>query len=118
MDSNKTTILYVDDEKINLFIFERTFEKKFNILTSISPKEALDILDKEENIDVVISDMRMPVMNGIEMIKKAKQYHPNISYYILTGFDFNEEIEEALQNNLINNCFKKPLNIEEIEAAI
>lgn len=119
MYSEKPTILYVDDEKINLFIFERLFEKKFKIITVLSANEALSILEKSETpIDILISDMRMPVMNGIELINKAKQQHPDIMYYILTGFEFNTDIEEAFESKLIKNYFKKPINVQEIETSI
>lgn len=119
MDSRKTTILYVDDEEINLFIFERSFEKKFNIITAKSAKDALILLDKTEHvIEIFISDMRMPVMNGIELINKAKKNHPDIEYYILTGFEYNAEIEEAFEHKLIRKCFKKPINVQEIESSI
>ncbi len=119
MSPEKPTILYVDDEKINLFIFERLFEKKFNIVTAPSAKDALSILGKSDTpIDILISDMRMPVMNGIELINKAKHQHPDIMYYILTGFEFNTDIEEAFESKLIKNYFKKPINVQEIETSI
>jgi YesN/AraC family two-component response regulator len=41
--------------------------------------------------------MRMPVMNGVEFIVQAKELYKNIAYFILTGFEYNEEIEEALK---------------------
>ncbi len=119
MKQGKATILYVDDEEVNLFIFEKSFEKKFSILTTSSAKEALNLLDREDElIDVVISDMRMPVMNGVELITKAHESHPDKAYFILTGFEFNDEIEEAIQKNMIKKCFRKPFNIREIEASI
>jgi YesN/AraC family two-component response regulator len=119
MFPERPTILYVDDEKINLFIFERLFEKKFNIVTAPSAKDALSILEKSDTpIDILISDMRMPVMNGIELINKAKHQHPDIMYYILTGFEFNTDIEKAFESKLIKNYFKKPINVQEIETSI
>jgi response regulator RpfG family c-di-GMP phosphodiesterase len=120
MASNKSiTILYVDDEDINLFLFKANFQSKFNIITSLSATKALEELENHhDEIIVVISDMRMPVMNGIEFIEKAKEKYNNIFYYILTGFDYNEEIENALKTNLIQKFFTKPFNVEEIEKAI
>lgn len=118
-ETKDITILYVDDEDINLFLFKANFQSKFNIMTSLSPTEALEELENHhDEIIVVISDMRMPVMNGIEFIEKAKEKYDNIFYYILTGFDYNEEIENALNNNLIQKFFTKPFNTEEIESTI
>lgn len=118
-DHQNITILYVDDEDVNLFLFKANFKSKFNVITSISPIEALSELDAHhDDIIVVISDMRMPIMNGIEFIKKAKEKYDDIYYYILTGFDYNDEIEDALTNNVIQKFFTKPFNTEEIEQAV
>lgn len=112
-------ILYLDDEDINLFIFKANFKSKFNIITSNSPSEALDLLElHQDKIVIVISDMRMPGMNGIEFIKKARIQHDNLHYYILTGFDYNEEIEEAIHKNIVHKFFSKPFNVQEIETEI
>jgi two-component system, response regulator, stage 0 sporulation protein F len=115
---NKISLLYVDDEPINLQIFEVNFRKKFHILTSLSGFGGLEILKAHPEISVVISDMKMPEMNGIEFIKQAKQEFPNVVFYILTGFDITEEISEALNQKLINKYFRKPFNMKEIEKAI
>ncbi|HKL07440.1 MAG TPA: response regulator [Bacteroidales bacterium] len=115
---NNITILYVDDEPMNLKLFEINFRKKFNVLTAMSGDEGLRLLEENGAIDVVISDMKMPGMNGIEFIKKAKNEYPDIKYYILTGFDITDEIAEALDANLIQKYFQKPFNMREIEASI
>ncbi|MEP5613027.1 MAG: response regulator [Cyclobacteriaceae bacterium] len=117
-ESSNITILYVDDEEINLLLFGRSFSKKHNVLSAGSGREGLEILGRNENIDVVISDMRMTDMSGIEFIKLAKQEYPEKIYFILTGFVFGEEIESALKNKLIANSFSKPFNQDQIEGAI
>ncbi len=117
--SDKITILYVDDEEINLILFESTFSKKYNVIGAASPKEALDILKKNKNdISVVISDMRMPEMNGVQFIKKAKKHYSEKYYFILTGFEITDEIAEALNQKLINYYFQKPFNLKVIDRAI
>jgi response regulator RpfG family c-di-GMP phosphodiesterase len=119
VENQDITILYVDDEDVNLFLFNANFKKKFNIITAKSGKEALEKLDvHNDSIIVVISDMRMPIMSGIEFIQKAKTIYSNIHYYILTGFDYNEEVEAALKNNTIQKFFTKPFNASEIEETI
>lgn len=112
------TILYVDDEIINLQVFEINFKKKYKVISAQSGIEALDKLDDDNSIIVVVSDMRMPGMNGIEFIEKARRKHKNIIYFILTGFDITGEIYDALDNNTIQKYFNKPLNMEEISRAI
>ena len=112
------TLLYVDDEPINLTVFELNFNKKFNVITAVSGEDGLLKLEGNKDIIVVISDMKMPGMNGVEFIKKAKADFLNIAYFILTGFDITDEISEALENNLIQKYFRKPFNVKEISDAI
>jgi len=116
--SEKVTLLYVDDEPTNLLLFEHSFNKKFDILTAESGSEGLDLLKSNTNTRVVISDMRMPEMSGLEFIQKAKQEFPDLCYYILTGYEVSEEITKALNEKVIKNCFNKPFNRVEIENTI
>lgn len=116
--NGKITLLYVDDEPLNLMLFELNLQDKFNILKAESGEEGLIVLKHNPQIVVVISDMKMPGMNGIEFIRLAKKEFPNIRFYILTGFDINEEIADALNERLIHKYFRKPFNMKEIEASI
>ncbi|NOZ35825.1 MAG: response regulator [Chlorobi bacterium] len=114
----KRTILYVDDEEINLLLFEINFKEKYNVIGTDSPAKGLLILKSNHDISVVISDMRMPNMNGIQFIKKAKKKFPKICYFILTGYDITDEISDALDSKLIVFYFKKPFNMKEIDNSI
>ena len=111
-------VLVIDDEQINLELFALVFKKKFNIVTAQSGYEGLEKLDSNRNISIVISDMKMPEMNGIEFIKNAKSKFENLKCFILTGFEITEEIANALNEKLINKYFKKPFNSKEIEKTI
>lgn len=115
---SEIAILYVDDEPINLFLFSQIFKKKYSIITAESGYSGLNIIEKNPNIDVVISDMKMPGMNGIEFIQRAKELYSNIHYYILTSYDITPEIDNALKTGLIDKYFQKPFNLHEIESAI
>ncbi len=114
----KINILYVDDEQINLQLFSMLFENKFNILTALSGNEGLNILETKNDFSIVISDMKMPEMNGIEFIKKAREKYKNIRYFILTGFEITKEISEALKQKIICSYFKKPFIPIDIEKKI
>ncbi|MGL1888733.1 MAG: response regulator [Reichenbachiella sp.] len=119
MSKKDITVLYVDDEDLNLFLFEKGFENIYNIITAKSGTEGLEKLEEHgTEIIVVISDMRMPKMNGVEFITIAREKYTNIAYFILTAFDYNEEIDEAIQNKIIHKFFTKPFDIKEIEVAI
>lgn len=112
------TLLYVDDEPLNLKLFEINFKKSFEVITALSGEEGLEKLSKNPSVRVVISDMRMPGMNGLEFISAAKSEHPNIVFFILTGYDISPEITKALDIKLINKYFSKPFDIPEIEESI
>ena len=116
--SEKTKILYVDDESINLQLFEINFRKKYQVVTALDGIKGLEILEANPEILIVVSDMRMPKMNGIEFIKRAKEKYPDKRFFILTGFEITEEIQSALQSGLILRYFKKPFNIKEIDLAL
>ena len=112
------TLLYVDDEPINLKLFALNFKNKCIVIAAESGVEGYELLKKNPHTSVVISDMKMPGMNGIEFIRLAKKNFPKISYFILTGFDITEEIADALNERLIHKYFRKPFNMKEIEASI
>ena len=119
MDTKEIAILYVDDEEVNLFLFKTNFEANYPVFTATSGEEGLAELEKHsDKIIVVISDMRMPGMNGVEFIRKAREKHDNIVYFILTGYACNDEIEEALEQHIIHQWFSKPFDMEKIEEAI
>ncbi len=101
-------LLYVDDEDINLFLFRATFSQEFDIYTAIGGYEGLDILRENDEIKTVISDMRMPKMNGLEFVRHANELFSGIRFYLLSGFQKSPEIEKALEERLICRYFTKP----------
>lgn len=115
---NEKHILYVDDEEINLVLFQNMFRKKFNVTTSESGIQALELLNTISTPDIIISDMRMPTMNGLEFIAKARDKYPDIDFYILTGYEITDEIQKALDKGIIKRYFQKPFKMKEVEAVI
>ncbi|MCU4174318.1 response regulator [Carboxylicivirga sp. N1Y90] len=116
--NNDIKIMYVDDEELNLQLFKLNFNRKYEVIIAESGSAALEILEKHSDILIIISDMKMPIMTGIEFIKKAKVKYPHVKYYILTGYDITDEIQQALESNLILKYFRKPFNFNEIDNAI
>lgn len=114
--SEKPAILYIDDEEANLLLFRISFEGKREVLVANSPEEGLKKLEEnKDRILAVISDMHMPKMNGVQFIEKAQETVNNIPYFILSGYAFNDEIDQALQENTIQKFFTKPFDRAEIE---
>lgn len=118
MMSKKVNILYVDDESINLMLFKTMFRKKYRILTAASPGKGMEVLGQNPDTEVVISDMRMPEMDGLEFIREAKRKFPGVMFYILTGFEITHEIEDAVEKGLIRCYFQKPFKMDKIDRVI
>lgn len=111
-------ILYVDDEPMNLRLFTANFRNRFDVITALSGPTGLDKMREQPGIRAVISDMRMPEMDGMEFIRLAKATHPDVSFFVLTGYDLTDEIAKAMREGLVRKFFHKPFNIKEIEESI
>lgn len=103
-------ILYVDDEEMNLLLFSLNFKKHFEVLTAKDPQEAYQKVAGGLKPDVVVSDMKMPGQNGVEFLQSIRGHLQEAPFYILTGFEINEEIQQALNSGLIRNYLRKPFN--------
>ena len=116
MEKNNTykpKILYVDDEPINLQLFKFNFQKDFELLLARSGKEALDILS-EEDVPVIITDLKMPGMNGIELINEIKKGHPEKTCMLLSAYDISEAIKMGLDETTIFNYIRKPWRRDDV----
>jgi len=115
----KKTVLFVDDEKINLFVLARRFQEEFDVLTSNSSTKAIEIIKENEGkIHAVVSDVKMPEMTGIQMIEKVKDYLKDVPCFLLTGYDNHADVEKALLDGQVKKLFKKPFNHNEISETL
>ena len=114
----KHKILYVDDEEINLLLFDANFREQYYVLTAQDGFVGLEILANNPDTNVIISDMKMPGMDGLEFIRSAKEKYPDKKFYILTGFEITDEIKEALDTGLIVEYFSKPFQVEKMHKII
>lgn len=108
-------VLYIDDEKINLTLFKFTFQKKYDVILASSGEEGLRKLNEHSNIQIVVSDWKMPEMNGLEFVKKAVSLYENKCFFLLTGLEKNEVVEEYLNEGILNYYFQKPFNRDLLE---
>lgn len=107
-------ILYVDDEVINLELLQLTFMNEFMIVTAESAQEGLKLLELQPDIHVIISDLKMPLMNGLDFIKEVKRMHPDKVCMLLTGFMESEIMLEGFNKELIFRYLMKPWDKEEL----
>ena len=85
MDNAKTKILCVDDEPNVLEGLSLHLRRNYDVLTAPGGCEALEILGREGDIAVVMSDMRMPRMDGNTLLAKAREVAPDATIYVLNG---------------------------------
>ena len=111
-------ILYVDDEIINLELLQFTFINDFKVITAESAEEGLRLLVLNPDIHVVISDLKMPVMNGLDFIKKVKQNDQKIVCMLLTGYMESDVMLEGFNKELIFRYLIKPWNKDELAETI
>lgn len=111
-------ILYVDDEIINLELLQLTFMTSFKVITALSAEEGVSLLKQNPDIHVVISDLKMPVVNGLDFIKEVKRFDQEKICMLLTGYMESDIMLEGLNKELIFRYLMKPWNKDELEATI
>ena len=108
------TLLLVDDEERYLQTTQKLIEKKgYDVLTAQSGKEALEKL-KSQNIHVVILDVKMPGMDGIDVLKQIKKLYPIIEVILLTGHGSTETAVEGMKLGAFDYLMK-PADFEDIK---
>ncbi len=118
----KLPVLFVDDEQNLLDGMKRQLRRFYKVYTAPGGHEGLEIMEKEGPFPVVVSDMKMPIMNGAEFLKKARALAPDTTRLLLTGqADFNETIEAVNEGNIYRFLHKPcalPLLIQNLEDGI
>ena len=104
---DKPVVLYVDDEAGNLAAFNAAFRRDFDIRLAQSADEAIEALDQEQ-VDVMITDQRMPTTTGINLVRATKSTHPEVVKMILTGFADHDVVLAALNEGLVYRFFESP----------
>ena len=111
-------ILYVEDDKLVIKSFLPILNKIFNsVLVSYNGLEGLKLFKENDNIDFVISDIKMPQMDGLEMCKHIKDINPDMPCIITTAHGELDYFMEADRIG-IYRYIQKPLNINELFEAI
>ncbi len=117
--SNLPRVLCVDDEENILKAIQRSLRKKYEIITAGSGREGLAILaEAQEPIPVIVSDMRMPEMNGAQFLEEARRFRPDTVRLLLTGFADLDAVTAAVNKGHIYRFLTKPCQAETLHAAI
>lgn len=110
-------VLVVDDEKNYLFVLEDLLtDEGYRVLTASSGSEALDIL-KVEQIDTILSDIKMPGMNGIELLERVFASDPGLPIILMTAFAEVDQAVSAMKKGAIDHI-QKPFDNDDIKRAV
>lgn len=114
---NKENILIVDDDVHILELIQRHLQSlNYHTYKAISVKEALEIL-KDTSIDLLITDLQMPGVDGLELIKYASEHYPKIPKLVVTGFPSLDGALEVMKSGAAD-YITKPFTKEELKTAI
>ncbi|MEG4515161.1 SpoIIE family protein phosphatase [Microcoleus sp. B3-A4] len=117
-DGSKLKLMVVDDEPDNLDLLYRTFRRDFQVYKADSALSALEVLDEQGEMAVIISDQRMPEMNGTEFLGKTVERFPDTIRILLTGYTDVEDLVEAINSGQVFKYITKPWNPEELKLVI
>lgn len=112
-EEKKYKILIVDDEPDNLALIYRTLRGRYDITKATSAVEALEIL-KNEEFQCILSDHKMPVMDGVEFLKRTYDVCPNTTRILVTAYSDVKILIDAINYAKIYRYVKKPFNPEEL----
>jgi len=105
-------ILVVDDEPRVLRSLQAALRSKFEVITAEGAKQAKQILADAENIDIVVSDERMPHCTGLELLQWCRENRPDCIRILLSSTDFAKK-RDAISAADVYRCIPKPWNIQE-----
>ncbi len=108
----KHTVLFVDDEQRVLKSLKRgLIGESYRCLFAVSGMEALEIL-AEKPVEVIVSDMKMPEMNGLELLQEVARRHPDTIRLVLSGYSHTNTVLAAVNEGRIFRYITKPWSIE------
>jgi two-component system response regulator (stage 0 sporulation protein F) len=113
----KPSILIVDDQYPICYGLERLLSEEYVIYKALNGMEALEIIRHNSDIDIILTDIMMPVMDGIEMIEKVRLDNKDIIIIAMTAVFSGEKINEVIEKGA-NQCLMKPLDIPQLELTL
>ena len=113
----RISVLFVDDEEDIRATFHDRFEDQFDITLAKNGREALEHLHGGADTAVVVTDLRMPVLAGLDLIKEAKEHFPDLGFIVVSGHGDTDDVIAALRLGA-RNFIRKPYSFAELEEAV
>ncbi|MBU1214661.1 MAG: response regulator [Gammaproteobacteria bacterium] len=114
---SKPTLLLIDDEERILRSLRMLFFIGYNVRTTTEPNEAIRIL-REEKVHVIVSDQRMPQMQGSELLRIARETSPATMRILLTGYSDLDASIASVNEGEVFRYLMKPWNVEEVKKVV
>ncbi|MGD1703787.1 response regulator [Dapis sp. BLCC M229] len=118
--SEKLKLMVVDDEPNNLDLLYRTFRRQFKVFRAENASLAMEILEVEGEMAIIISDQSMPDMTGIQFLRKTKDSFPDTVRILLSGYaeeQINSQVDEIQQADIFK-CVTKPCSPQELKDVV
>ncbi|HET6246514.1 MAG TPA: response regulator [Tepidisphaeraceae bacterium] len=115
--AGKRPILVVDDEPEMLYSLRNLLRREFEVYTARSGEEGIEILQQHE-IHLVMTDQRMPMMTGVELLHRLKTEHPGAMRLIFTGYADIKTVIDAINQGNVFRYITKPWDPEELLGAL
>jgi DNA-binding response OmpR family regulator len=113
----KKTMLVVDDDELILLFSSKYFgSSSLKVLTAKHGAEAVNVL-KSANVDLVLTDLRMPVMDGFELLNYIGEKHPGIHTIAMTGL-MSSHVNERVRELGVKHCIEKPFKFSVLDKKI
>jgi len=116
--AERPRILIVDDEEAILETMTFTFMDSYEVLTTSDPRKALELLNENAPVAVVITDQRMPEMTGVELLKQVYRKHPDTVRIMLTGFADTDATIKAINDGHVYAYVNKPWEPDELKTVV
>ena len=114
---NKGMLLIVDDESRVLRSLKAVFRSTYQVKTTTDCQEALQII-RDNPVNTIISDQRMPEMRGVDLLNQVKEISPNTMRLLLTGYSDIPSILDAINEGEVYRYITKPWGQDEIQSVI
>ncbi|MCU0548340.1 MAG: SpoIIE family protein phosphatase [Leptolyngbya sp. Prado105] len=118
MRREKLKLLIVDDEPDNLDLLYRTFRRDFDVIRAESAIEALEVLNEQGEVAIIISDQRMPEMLGTEFLSRTVDLFPDTIRIVLTGYTDVEDLVDAINSGKVFKYITKPWKPQQLQVVV
>lgn len=118
VESEQLKLMVVDDEADNLDLLYRTFRRDFDVFKAESGLKALQVLEQHGEMAVIISDQRMPRMNGTEFLGRTVESFPDTIRILLTGYTDVEDLVGAINAGKVFKYITKPWNPRDLKTIV